>query len=398
MLNQQQLLDKVKNYNNYFNEDILIKAYDFASNAHKNQKRYSGDPYISHPIEVASILCDLKVDTATITTALLHDTVEDTDATYNELDKLFGKEIAELVDGVTKISKLENKSVEYSVAENFRKLILATSKDIRVLLVKLADRLHNMRTLNNIIDENKKNRIAKETMEIYAPLAERMGMHNFRDELEDLSFKVINPEARKLITDRLDLIKKNISVSFDEISKKIILLLSSKKIESKVIGRQKTPFSIWRKIQSKRISLEQITDIIGFRVLLNNVEDCYKTLGIFHTEWSSIPGRFKDYISVPKSNNYRSLHTAVLGPNKQKMEIQIRTNEMNEFAERGIAAHWNYKADEKLSDNAIQQYNWLNDLVDLIESGENPEHYLEYTKLQLFQDQVFCFTPKGALI
>lgn len=229
MLNQQQLLDKVKNYNNYFNEDILIKAYDFASNAHKNQKRYSGDPYISHPIEVASILCDLKVDTATITTALLHDTVEDTDATYNELDKLFGKEIAELVDGVTKISKLENKSVEYSVAENFRKLILATSKDIRVLLVKLADRLHNMRTLNNIIDENKKNRIAKETMEIYAPLAERMGMHNFRDELEDLSFKVINPEARKLITDRLDLIKKNISVSFDEISKKIILLLSSKK-------------------------------------------------------------------------------------------------------------------------------------------------------------------------
>lgn len=398
MLNQQQLLDKVKNYNNYFNEDILIKAYDFASNAHKNQKRYSGDPYISHPIEVASILCDLKVDTATITTALLHDTVEDTDATYNELNKLFGKEIAELVDGVTKISKLENKSVEYSVAENFRKLILATSKDIRVLLVKLADRLHNMRTLNNIIDENKKNRIAKETMEIYAPLAERMGMHNFRDELEDLSFKVINPEARKLITDRLDLIKKNISVSFDEISKKIILLLSSKKIESKVIGRQKTPFSIWRKIQSKRISLEQITDIIGFRVLLNNVEDCYKTLGIFHTEWSSIPGRFKDYISVPKSNNYRSLHTAVLGPNKQKMEIQIRTNEMNEFAERGIAAHWNYKADEKLSDNAIQQYNWLNDLVDLIESGENPEHYLEYTKLQLFQDQVFCFTPKGALI
>jgi len=398
MLNQQQLLDKVKNYNNYFNEDILIKAYDFASNAHKNQKRYSGDPYISHPIEVASILCDLKVDTATITTALLHDTVEDTDATYNELDKLFGKEIAELVDGVTKISKLENKSVEYSVAENFRKLILATSKDIRVLLVKLADRLHNMRTLNNIIDENKKNRIAKETMEIYAPLAERMGMHNFRDELEDLSFKVINPEARKLITDRLDLIKQNIAVSFDEISKKIISLLSNKKIESQVIGRQKTPFSIWRKIQSKRISLEQITDIVGFRVLLSNVDDCYKALGIFHTEWSSIPGRFKDYISVPKSNNYRSLHTAVFGPNKQKMEIQIRTNEMNEFAERGIAAHWNYKANEKLSETAIQQYNWLNDLVDLIESGENPEHYLEYTKLQLFQDQVFCFTPKGALI
>ncbi len=398
MLNQQELLDKVKVYNNYIDETVVKKAYNFAVDVHKNQKRLSGDPYITHPIAVAAILCDLKVDTATITTALLHDTIEDTEATYSEVNKLFGKEIADLVEGVTKISRLEDKSKEYSVAENFRKLILATSKDIRVLLVKLADRLHNMRTISNITNPDKRLRIAKETMEIYSPLAERMGMHNFRDELEDLAFNVLNPEARKLITDRLILNKESLGVTFSDISKKIIKLLEEKDIKAKVTGREKTPFSIWRKIQSKRISLEQITDIVGFRVILDSVDTCYRALGIFHTEWSMVPGRFKDYISVPKSNNYKSIHTAVIGPKRQKIEIQIRTHEMHEFAERGVAAHWNYKANEKVSHNTLKDYNWLKDLVEMLESGENPEHFFEYTKLQLFQDQVFCFTPKGALI
>ena len=398
MLNQQELLDKVKIYNNYIDENVVKKAYNFAFDVHKNQKRHSGDPYITHPIAVAAILCDLKVDTATITTALLHDTIEDTEATYNEVNKLFGKEIADLVEGVTKISKLEDKSKEYSVAENFRKLILATSKDIRVLLVKLADRLHNMRTINNITDSNKRLRIAKETMEIYSPLAERMGMHSFRDELEDLAFGVLNPEARKLITDRLAFNKNSLGITFNDISKKIIKLLEEKNIKAKVTGREKTPFSIWRKIQNKRISLEQITDIVGFRVILDNVDMCYRALGIFHTEWSMVPGRFKDYISVPKSNNYKSIHTSVIGPKRQKIEIQIRTDEMHEFAERGVATHWNYKTGDKISDKTLKDYNWLKDIVEMLESGENPEHYFEYTKLQLFQDQVFCFTPKGALI
>ena len=398
MLNQQELLDKVKIYNNYIDEKVVKKAYDFALDVHKNQKRLSGDPYISHPIAVASILCDLKVDTATITTALLHDTIEDTEATYNEVSKQFGKEIADLVEGVTKISRLEDQSKEYSIAENFRKLILATSKDIRVLLVKLADRLHNMRTINNISDPEKRLRIAKETMEIYTPLAERMGMHNFRDELEDLAFNVLNPDARKLINDRLQLNKESLASTFADISKKILKLLEENNISAKVTGRQKTPFSIWRKTQNKRVSLEQITDIVGFRVILDNVDLCYRALGVFHTEWSMVPGRFKDYISVPKSNNYKSLHTAVIGPKRQKIEIQIRTSEMHEFAERGVAAHWTYKSNEKISQNTIKDYNWLKDLVEMLESGENPEHFFEYTRLQLFQDQVFCFTPKGTLI
>ena len=398
MLNQQELLDKVKIYNNYIDEKVVKKAYDFALDVHKNQKRLSGDPYISHPIAVASILCDLKVDTATITTALLHDTIEDTEATYNEVSKQFGKEIADLVEGVTKISRLEDQSKEYSIAENFRKLILATSKDIRVLLVKLADRLHNMRTINNISDPEKRLRIAKETMEIYTPLAERMGMHNFRDELEDLAFNVLNPDARKLINDRMQLNKDSLALTFADISKKILKLLEENNISAKVTGRQKTPFSIWRKTQNKRVSLEQITDIVGFRVILDNVDLCYRALGVFHTEWSMVPGRFKDYISVPKSNNYKSLHTAVIGPKRQKIEIQIRTSEMHEFAERGVAAHWTYKSNEKISQNTIKDYNWLKDLVEMLESGENPEHFFEYTRLQLFQDQVFCFTPKGTLI
>ena len=398
MLNQEQLISKIKNYNSFLDVQKIRDAYDFAEKAHSRQKRDSGDPYIHHPLAVANILAELKLDGPTITTALLHDTIEDTIATYDEVEKKFGVEIAELVDGVTKLSRLENKNKEFSVAENFRKLILATSKDIRVLLVKLADRLHNMRTIDSIISIDRKNRIAKETMEIYAPLAERLGMHNIRDELEDLSFKVLNYEARQLILERLEKIFPNTQKLFSDISHELETKLRTKNINAIITGREKSCFSIWKKIQTKKISLEQITDIIGFRIILENVDDCYTALGIIHQSWKTIPGRFKDYISTPKSNNYSSLHTAVIGPFNQRIEIQIRTKKMHDFAERGIASHWIYKDNEKTTSDAVQNFNWLKDLVELIESGENPEHYLEYTKLQLYQDQVFCFTPKGAVI
>ena len=398
MLNSEQLIDKVKTYNKFLDPKRLTKAYAFAVKAHENQKRDSGDPYSNHPIAVASILTDLKLDSATITTGLLHDTIEDTYATYETIKKEFGQEIADLVDGVTKISVFENKATTNSKAENFRKLILATSKDIRVLLVKLADRLHNMRTIDAIETIEKKERIAKETMEIYAPLADRMGMHRIRDELEDLSFKVLNNKARELIKERLDKVKFDKVNNFNTISLQISELLNEHKINASIIGREKTPFSIWRKVQKKRISLEQISDIVGFRVILNSVEDCYKTLGIFHKQWNCIPGKFKDYISSPKINDYQSLHTAVIGPNKRPIEIQIRTMPMHEFAERGIASHWKYKSSEKFNSLTWREYDWLADLVEIIDKNENPEHFFEYTKLQMFQENVFCFTPKGSVI
>ena len=398
MLNQKELIEKVKNYNRFFNSDALSKAYTFALDAHKDQKRDSGDPYLIHPVAVADILTDLKLDSATIATGLLHDTIEDTKITYETVKKEFGKEVADLVEGVSKISELEGKVIENSKAENIRKLILATSKDIRVLLVKLADRLHNMRTLNSISDENRRKRIAKETMEIYAPLSDRMGMNHIRDELEDLSFQKLNPDARNLVVERLSINKKNRENSFKEISKNFTKILKNSGINAKIVGREKTPFSIWKKMQSKRVSLEQITDIIGFRVIVKDVVTCYKVLGVFHSNWSTIPGRFKDYISTPKINNYKSIHTAVIGPNKERVAIQIRTQQMQEFAERGIASHWIYKSSEKVSHLALKEYDWLRDLVEIMEKDTNPEHFLEYTKLQMFQDNVFCFTPKGEVI
>ena len=398
MLNQNELIKKVKNYNPFLNQVALSKAYKFALNAHVNQKRDSGDPYLIHPVAVADILCDLKLDSATIATGLLHDTIEDTKATYNTVKEEFGKEVADLVDGVTKISQLEGKASTISKAENFRKLILATSKDIRVLLVKLADRLHNMRTLSSIKDSLKRKRIAKETMEIYAPLADRMGMNHIRDELEDLSFSELNPEARKLIVDRLSLNKIDRDNNFQEISKIFEKILNNNDIKSKIVGREKTPFSIWRKIQSKRISLEQLTDVIGFRIVVDKVETCYRVLGIFHSNWSTIPGKFKDYISTPKINNYKSIHTAIIGPRNERVEIQIRTREMHDFARRGIASHWLYKSSEKLNHPTLKEYDWLRDLVEIIEKGATPEDFFEYTKLQMFQDNVFCFTPTGEVI
>jgi len=398
MLNSEQLINKVKIYNKFLDPDKLTKAYAFAIKAHENQKRDSGDPYSNHPIAVANILTELKLDSATITTGLLHDKIEDTYATYETIKNEFGQEIADLVDGVTKISVFENKATANSKAENFRKLILATSKDIRVLLVKLADRLHNMRTIDAIENIKKKERIAKETMEIYAPLADRMGMHIIRDELEDLSFKVLNNKARDLIKVRLDKVKNDKVNNFNSISLQLSELLNEHKINAAIVGREKTPFSIWRKVQKKRISLEQISDIVGFRIILDSVEDCYKTLGIFHKQWNCIPGKFKDYISSPKVNDYQSIHTAVIGPNKRPIEIQIRTMSMHEFAERGIASHWKYKSSEKFNSLTWREYDWLADLVEIIDKNENPEHFFEYTKLQMFQENVFCFTPKGSVI
>ena len=398
MLDQKDLIKKVRNYNKFLNPETLSKAYTFALNAHKDQKRDSGDPYLTHPVAVASILTDLKLDSATIATGLLHDTIEDTQTTYKTVEKEFGKEVADLVDGVTKISEIEGKIIENSKAENIRKLILATSKDIRILLVKIADRLHNMRTLNSISDKNRRTRIAKETMEIYAPLADRMGMNHIRDELEDLSFKTLNSEARNLVVERLAVNKKSRENSFKVISSNFEKVLSDNDVRAKIVGREKTPFSIWRKMQSKRVSLEQLTDIIGFRVIVDDVKTCYKVLGIFHSNWSTIPGRFKDFISTPKINNYKSIHTAVIGPNKERVEIQIRTQQMHEFAERGIASHWMYKSSEKINHLSFKEYDWLRDLVEIMEKDTNPEHFLEYTKLQMFQDNVFCFTPKGEVI
>jgi RelA/SpoT family (p)ppGpp synthetase len=398
MINNNQLIEQIKSYNRFLNVDTVNKAYQFALEAHQNQKREEGVPYIIHPVAVAKILTDLKLDSATITTGLLHDTIEDTKVTYDSVKEEFGEEVANLVEGVTKISALESKASSDSKAENFRKLILATSKDIRVLLVKLADRLHNMRTIQFVKDRDKIIRKAKETMEIYAPLADRMGMNRIRDELEDLSFSVLNKPARDLIIKRLDFIKNNRDDTFKSISLELIELLKINGIDAKIAGREKTPFSIWRKIQNKKVSLEQLTDIIGFRVIVKTIEDCYKTLGVFHSKFSTIPGKFKDYISTPKINKYKSIHTSVIGPRKNRIEIQIRTNEMHEFAERGIASHWKYKSSEKFSDLSWKEYDWLRDLVEIIETGNNPEHYYEFTKLQMFQENVFCFTPMGSVI
>ena len=398
MLKSDDLINKVKSYNKFLNPETLDKAYNFAVKAHENQKRHSGDPYVIHPVAVANILTELKLDSATIATGLLHDTIEDTHATYQTIKDEFGEEVADLVEGVTKISELENQATANSRAENFRKLIIATSKDIRVLLVKIADRLHNMRTISSIDKIEKRERIAKETMEIYSPLADRMGMNRIRDELEDLSFEVLNPNARKLIKDRLDKIKENNLISFNAVAEEFTKLLQDHGLVARIFGREKTPFSLWRKMQNKRISLEQITDIMGFRIILDDISACYKSLGIFHNKWNCIPGKFKDYISSPKINKYQSLHTAIIGPNQRPIEIQLRTMQMHEFAQRGVASHWKYKSSEKFNSLTWKEYDWLADLVEIIEKNQNPEDFYEYTKLQMFHENVFCFTPKGSVI
>ncbi len=400
MMRQFELVEKVKAYDPSADEDLLNRAYVFGIKAHGHQKRDSGDPYFSHPLEVAGILTDLKLDDATIVTALLHDTIEDTGVSHAEIEKHFGREIADLVDGVTKLSKLELQSEETKQAENFRKFMLAMSHDVRVLLVKLADRLHNMRTLRFVKDVERRKRIATETMDIYAPLAGRMGMQNFREELEDLAFAELNPEMRTSIVRRLDTLKDESGGLIERIAETLKRDLAQNGIDAWVNGRAKRPYSIWRKMEEKHVSFEQLTDIFGLRVVVGSMEDCYRALGIIHRSWRHVPGRFKDYISLPKSNNYRSLHTAVFGPEKMRIELQIRTAEMHEIAERGIAAHWSYK--DKVASGQplanIDAYESLRSLIESLKGGDTPEEFLEHTRLELFQDQVFCFTPKGKLI
>jgi GTP diphosphokinase / guanosine-3',5'-bis(diphosphate) 3'-diphosphatase len=396
MIRQFELVERVKAYDPGADEDVLNRAYVLSMKAHGSQERASGDPYFLHPLEVANILTKMKLDTASIATALLHDTVEDTDITLEQIEALFGKEIARLVDGVTKLSRIELQSDHTKHAENFRKLVLAMSEDIRVLLVKLADRLHNMQTLNFIKDQDKRKRIALETLEIYAPLAERIGMHHMKDDLENLSFAEINPEARESIMQRLAFLRESGRPRADRAIVELKRILKEHGLESAVSGREKTPYSIWRKMQRKNIGFEQLSDIMAFRVVVEDVPECYRALGILHSEYSMVPGRFKDYISTPKPNGYRSLHTGIIGPEKQRIEIQIRTREMHEIAELGVAAHWRYKQGEHSLDG--RQYRWLRELLDILEHAAGPEEFLEHTKLEMFQDQVFCFTPKGDLI
>ena len=401
MMRQFELVDKVSGYLSNLDENLLNQAYVFTVKKHGDQKRASGDPYFSHPVEVAGILTELKLDEPTIVTGLLHDTLEDTDATYEELQRLFGEEVAQLVDGVTKLSKLELTADQNKQAENFRKLLVATANDIRVLIVKLADRLHNMRTLHYIQDPKRKQRIAQETLEIYAPLAGRMGIQSFREELEDLSFKMLKPQGYSLISDKLVALKAERSDMLDSIAYDLKNLLTEEGVEAAVEGREKSPFSIWRKMENKSISLEQLSDIFGFRVIVNGEVDCYRALGAVHRKWQFVPGRFKDYISVPKTNNYRSLHTTIIGPNRQRVEIQIRTSEMHTIAQNGVAAHWLYKDSDderrKVFED-IKPFKWLQELVDQLKIANTAEEFLEDTKMELFHDQVFCFTPKGRII
>jgi GTP pyrophosphokinase len=353
MIRQFELVERVKSYDPNADEDLLNRAYVFSMKAHGSQERASGDPYFLHPLEVANILTRLKLDSASIVTALLHDTVEDTSATLEQIERNFGKDIAKLVDGVTKLSRLELQSDQSKHAENFRKLVLAMSEDIRVLLVKLADRLHNMQTLEHIKSPEKRKRIALETVEIYAPLAER-----------------IMAELKKV--------------------------LENGGLKATVSGREKRPYSIWLKMQRKNIGFEQLADIMAFRVVVDDIAGCYKALGILHGRYPMVPGRFKDYLSTPKPNGYRSIHTGVIGPEKQRIEVQIRTREMHDIAELGVAAHWSYKQGAPSVEG--RQYRWLRELLDILEHASGPEEFLEHTKLEMFQDQVFCFTPKGDLI
>jgi GTP diphosphokinase / guanosine-3',5'-bis(diphosphate) 3'-diphosphatase len=401
MMRQYDLIDRVKRYNPNTSEALLNRAYVYAMKAHGEQTRASGDPYFSHPLEVAAILTDLKLDDATIAAALLHDTIEDTSATRAEIDQMFGADIGALVDGLTKLKKLDLVTKEAKQAENLRKLLLAIADDVRVLLVKLADRLHNMRTLSHVPPDSRR-RTAEETLDIYAPLAGRMGMHEMREELEDLAFRELNPDAYKVIGERLDALEaRNVGLVAD-IELQLTRKFADRGVSAEVRGRRKRAYSIWRKMERKSVGFEQLSDIVGFRVVVKSLAECYQALGVVHTTWPVVPGRFKDYISTPKQNDYRSIHTTVIGPGKQRVELQIRTREMHEIAEYGIAAHALYKdgvgSPTEMLSRESSAYAWLRRTIELLAEGSNPEEFLEHTKLELFHDQVFCFTPKGKLI
>lgn len=395
----EQLLNQVKAYNPEFDHALVENAAEFAKTMHEGQTRASGEPYYTHPLEVAGILADMKMDTATILTAILHDTLEDTPATYKELSTKFGKEVADLVNGVSKLTKIESQTVEGKQAENFRKLVLAMSEDIRVLLVKLADRLHNMRTLGAFDRPDKQRRIARETLEIYAPLAERIGMHKVKEELEDLAFSYLNPEARESISARQTFLRKEGNDVVKKIIGELQILMKEAKIEAEVTGREKTRYSIWKKMQRKNVAFEQLSDIMAFRIVTTSIEECYHVLGIIHSQFPVVPGRFKDFISTPKPNGYRSIHTTVIGPENQRIEIQIRTSEMHYEADLGVAAHWSYKQGANGADlTDMKKFRWLRELLEIMESEARPEDFLENTKLELFADQVYVFSPKGDLI
>ena len=406
MMRQYELVERVLSYDPTANEDLLNRAYVYAMKAHGNQKRASGEAYFNHPVEVAAILADMKLDDATIAAALLHDTVEDTEATSQEINDKFGHDIAVLVDGLTKIKQLDRVTKEATQAENLRKLLLAMSKDVRVLLVKLADRLHNMRTLQHVKPE-KRLRIAEETMDIYAPLAGRMGMQLVRDEMEDIAFRILNPDANLIIQERIDRLHHESGDVLSEIEETLRTLFAAQGLQVEVSGREKRPYSIWRKMERKHLSLDQLSDIFAFRVIVANLDDCYRAVGLVHRKWRAVPGRFKDYISNPKQNDYRSLHTTIIGPHHMRVEMQIRTRIMHEIAERGVAAHSLYKEspDVKTAEQGATEggaesnaYRWLRHLMDTLQEGDSPKEFLEHTRLELFHDQVFCFTPKGQLI
>ncbi len=398
MIRQFELVERVKSYDPDADEDMLNRAYVYAMKMHGTQTRASGDPYFSHPVEVAALLTEFRLDTASIATALLHDTVEDTDATLEDIEKYFGKEVSTLVDGVTKLSRLESKSENAKQAENFRKLLLAMSEDLRVLMVKLADRLHNMRTLKYIKSPEKRQRIARETLEIYAALAERIGMRKIKEELQDLAFTELYPEAREGIINRLSYLREQGKAAVEKTEEHLRKTLSDAGLpKATVVGREKRPYSIWKKMETKNASFEQLGDIIAFRIVVDTVPECYQALGAVHAEYHTIPGHFKDYISTPKNNDYKSLHTAVIGPGQQRIEIQIRTLEMHEIAEFGVAAHWSYKQKRDYSKDG-KQYRWIRELLEILERSTNAEEFLEHTKLEMYHDQVFCFTPKGDII
>ncbi|MBL4806500.1 MAG: bifunctional (p)ppGpp synthetase/guanosine-3',5'-bis(diphosphate) 3'-pyrophosphohydrolase, partial [Rhodobacteraceae bacterium] len=398
MIPVDDLIGLVQAYNSASDSDLIRRAYAYGMAAHEGQIRHSGDPYFSHPVAVAALLTEVKLDDATIVTALLHDTVEDTGATYQEIAEQFSPEIAALVDGVTKLTNLELSSVETKQAENFRKLLLAMSKDLRVLLVKLADRLHNMRTIKAMRPEKQQQK-AHETMEIYAPLAGRMGMQYMRDELEDLCFRVLNPEARNSIMRRFINLKNETGDLIPQITEDIRKALAGADVVARVSGREKRPYSIWRKMEEKKEGFNRLSDIYGFRIITKNVHDAYVALGAVHQRWSAVPGRFKDYISQPKSNGYRSIHTTVSGRNGKRVEIQIRTEEMHQVAESGIAAHWSYRDGQRVENRfTVDPFSWLRSLAERFEASENPDEFLEHVKLDMFKDQVFCFTPKGEVI
>ncbi|MDR2681508.1 MAG: bifunctional (p)ppGpp synthetase/guanosine-3',5'-bis(diphosphate) 3'-pyrophosphohydrolase [Holosporaceae bacterium] len=399
MITSAELINLVKTYDPEANVDMLRKAYMFAMEAHGNQKRASGSPYFYHPAEVARLLADLRLDVPSIITGLLHDVLEDTSVTFEELEEIFGSEVAFLVEGVTKLSKVSYSSSKAHQAENYRKFLLATSQDIRVLIVKLVDRLHNMRTINYIASLEKRKRIALETTEIYAPLAERIGMNVIKDEIEDIAFYHLHPNEYRTISVKLEQIRSKDNNFVQNTITDLTRVLKDAGIDANVSGREKKAYSIWKKMQRRNISLEQINDIIAFRVIVKTVEQCYLSLGVIHTHFQIMPGRFKDYISIPKLNNYRSLHTTVIGPLKQGIEIQIRTEEMHRIADEGIAAHWSYKDGNVIpSGEDPKKYNWVKSLLTILQNSGTPEEIMDNSKLEMFENEVFCFTPAGDLI